>query len=375
MRNGAGVYSLPSGNPVSVGQTITDTLWNTTFQDVANALTQSMSIDGQAVPTNNQNMATFRHTNVGNALLRTDYAAFGQVQDGVCQWLTSVAGTDTITGALSAPVLTALVSGQSFRFQAAGANTTNTVTLNINSLGAKSVKKHGGVAMAPGDIQSGQVIYVVYDGTNFQVVGVYSLVSDSAGNVACPAGFAATTGVFTGLLASSSIILTGSALPTNGWYLPSANTVGLATNSVQRLTCNGTGNIVIANSSSGVPFTVSGEIDDVAGDVRNIQQNSQSAAYTLVISDKGKSIYHPSADTTARVWTIPANASVAFPVGTAVTFINDTGAGTITIAITSDTLKLAGPGTTGSRTLLAGGMATAIKITATSWLISGVGLS
>lgn len=103
--------------------------------------------------------------------------------------------------------------------------------------------------------------------------------------------------------------------------------------------------------------------------------NSQSAAYTLVIGDAGKGILHPSADTTARIWTIPANASVAFPVGTAVTFRNQNGAGVITIAITTDTLRLAGAGTTGSRTLAANGLATAVKETATEWVISGVGLT
>lgn len=104
-------------------------------------------------------------------------------------------------------------------------------------------------------------------------------------------------------------------------------------------------------------------------------QNSQSAAYTLVLTDAGKHIYHPSADTTARTWTIPANSSVAFPIGTAVTFINDTSAGTLTISITTDTLVLAGAGTTGSRTLTANGIATAVKVTSTRWIISGVGLS
>lgn len=102
-----------------------------------------------------------------------------------------------------------------------------------------------------------------------------------------------------------------------------------------------------------------------------ILQNSQSAAYTLVLEDAGKHIYHPSADTTARIWTIPANASVAFPIGTAVTFINDTSAGTLTISITTDTLVLAGAGTTGSRTLTANGIATAVKVTSTRWIISG----
>jgi hypothetical protein len=45
------------------------------------------------------------------------------------------------------------------------------------------------------------------------------------------------------------------------------------------------------------------------------------------------------------------------------------------VAITSDTLVLAGPGTTGSRTLAASGIATATKVTSTRWIIAGVGLT
>lgn len=107
-----------------------------------------------------------------------------------------------------------------------------------------------------------------------------------------------------------------------------------------------------------------------------VRQNSQSTDYTLVLTDGGKHIYHPVADTTARVWTIPANASVAFPIGTVVAFENDIGAGIITVAITTDTLVLVGTvGSTGSRTLASGGSAVALKVTATRWRISGDGLT
>lgn len=109
--------------------------------------------------------------------------------------------------------------------------------------------------------------------------------------------------------------------------------------------------------------------------IREIEQNSQSSAYTLVLGDAGKHILHPSADTTARIFTIPANSSVAYPIGTAITFVNQNAAGTITIAITTDTMRLAGAGTTGSRTLAANGVATALKITSTEWIISGTGLT
>ena len=107
----------------------------------------------------------------------------------------------------------------------------------------------------------------------------------------------------------------------------------------------------------------------------NIPQNSKSAAYTAVLADAQTHILHPSADTTARTFTIPSNASVAFPIGSAITFVNQNGAGSVTIAITTDTMRLAGAGTTGSRTLAANGVATALKITSTEWIISGTGLT
>lgn len=101
--------------------------------------------------------------------------------------------------------------------------------------------------------------------------------------------------------------------------------------------------------------------------------NSQSAAYTLVLGDSGDVILHPSSDNNARTFTIPANASVAFPVGTVITFCNLIN--TVTIAITSDSLIQAGSGGTGSRTLAANGIATAIKVASTTWMISGNGLT
>ena len=107
--------------------------------------------------------------------------------------------------------------------------------------------------------------------------------------------------------------------------------------------------------------------------VISLPQNAQSAAYTLVLSDAGKSIVHPITDNNARTFTIPANGSVAYPVGTAITFINMIN--TVTISITTDTMYLAGTGSTGSRTLAAYGVATAIKVTSTSWIVSGNGLT
>jgi hypothetical protein len=103
--------------------------------------------------------------------------------------------------------------------------------------------------------------------------------------------------------------------------------------------------------------------------------NSHSAAYTTVLADANEILLHPSADTTARTFTIDSNTNVAYPVGTAITFINQHGAGVMTIAITTDAMYLASAGTTGSRTLAANGMATAVKVATNEWIISGTGLT
>ena len=130
---------------------------------------------------------------------------------------------------------------------------------------------------------------------------------------------------------------------------------------------------VLGTPSSG---TLSGcTVDGVdAVGFKNIPQNSKSADYTLVLADSGKHIFHPSTDASIRTYTIPANASVAYPIGTAVVFVNMTSQ-VVSIAITSDTMYLAKDGTTGTRSLAQYGSATALKMTATTWLISGSALS
>ena len=167
-RNGSGTYSLPAGNPVVTGTTISSTWANNTLNDIGNAVTASLAYDGQTVPVANLPMGGFIHTGVGNATVRTNYASAGQVQDGTLSYLTGISGTDTIIA--TAPVsMSALAAGQTFRFIAAGANTTTSVTLNINSIGAKAITKNGTTALAIGDIVSGSIIEVTYDGTEFQI--------------------------------------------------------------------------------------------------------------------------------------------------------------------------------------------------------------
>lgn len=107
---------------------------------------------------------------------------------------------------------------------------------------------------------------------------------------------------------------------------------------------------------------------------RGLPQISQSTNYTASLLDVGKHIIHPSGGGAADTFTIPANSAVPIPVGMTLTFVNDD-SNAVSISINSDTLVLAGSGATGTRTLGANGIATALKITSTRWLISGVNLS
>lgn len=139
------------------------------------------------------------------------------------------------------------------------------------------------------------------------------------------------------------------------------------------LTLQGAGNTGISISATGVATLANG---NQVGYL-NIPQNAQSGNYTLVLADSGKHIYHALGDG-AATYTIPAASSVAFPLGTAITFVN-LSATSISIAITTDTMYLSSAGTTGTRTLAQYGSATAVKVSGVSssgiWIISGSALT
>lgn len=182
-----------------------------------------------------------------------------------------------------------------------------------------------------------------------------------------------------------------SATNVNGTF--TGNLTGNVTGNVSGTAANVTNTVAIANGGTGATtaaaartslgaaasgantditslltstaLTESGTITATTLGFRGIPQNAQGAAYVLVLADQGKHI----AITTGGV-TIPANASVPFPIGaTAVVFNNS--ASPQTIAITSDTLRQAGTTNTGTRTLAAYGLATLVKTAATVWVVSG----
>jgi hypothetical protein len=171
----------------------------------------------------------------------------------------------------------------------------------------------------------------------------------------------------------SSVIVQGNASGTGAVTVESPNTNSNFTITLPAAT----GDLLVSGGALGTPSsgtlsscTVDGT--DAVG-FKNTPVNSQSAAYTAVLADSGKTILHPIADDNPRTFTIPANSSVAYDVGTVLTFVNLIN--TVTIAITTDTMYLANDGATGSRTLAVYGVASAIKVDSTSWIISGNGLT
>jgi len=92
-----------------------------------------------------------------------------------------------------------------------------------------------------------------------------------------------------------------------------------------------------------------------------------------VLTDSGKTVLHTSAST--HTWTIPPNASVAYPVGTIIVLAN-TGSGAVTVSRGSGVaLRIAGTATDKNMTLAQHGIASLFKLDTNNWYISGTGVT
>lgn len=79
-------------------------------------------------------------------------------------------GSSTAYAIAPSPAYTAYAIGQEFTFKATNANTTTTPTLNVNSLGAKTIVTPDGGSILIGQIPANGMVKVVYDGTNMQLL-------------------------------------------------------------------------------------------------------------------------------------------------------------------------------------------------------------
>jgi hypothetical protein len=178
--NGSGTFSRTNG--VNTGSTawqsdrdtgvnITVTRHDTHDQDLANGLTNCVTKDGQTTRTADSPMAGYKHTNVGNATARSNYAATGQVQDGALVWGGTTGGSANARTITLSPAPTAIVPGMRISF-ISGSFNTGATTLNVNGLGAVSIA-YGARALLDGELVTGFVYTVTYTGTSWSLAASY----------------------------------------------------------------------------------------------------------------------------------------------------------------------------------------------------------
>lgn len=149
-RNGSGTFSL-SSTLAPPGTQSNSTTINAIMDDIADALTDSVNVDGTKAWAVNQPMGSHKFTGMAVGSARTDSVALSQVQDGLLYWADGGGTADAIT-ATYAPALTSLSDGQQCFVRATAANATTTPTFAPNGLTARTIKKTGAVALAIGDI-------------------------------------------------------------------------------------------------------------------------------------------------------------------------------------------------------------------------------
>jgi len=86
-------------------------------------------------------------------------------QSGIFTYAADAGANDTYAITL-VPALTAYATGQTIRFKANTANT-GACTINVNALGAKTIKRPDGNDTLTGDIIANRIYDIIYDGTNF----------------------------------------------------------------------------------------------------------------------------------------------------------------------------------------------------------------
>ena len=304
--NGSGTFQInTAGQPVVTGTVISSTAFNALTADLATGLSTCITKDGQTTPSANIPMGGFKITNLANGTNSTDAVNVSQLQSGVTRYL-SVSGTDTLTASLT-PALGAYAAGNAFVFTVANTNTSS-VTINIDSLGAKAITRDGTTALAAGDLVAGEVVIIVYDGTRFQVIN---------------------PNAYTNLRVSGTLDVAGATTLTGA-------------------------------VSSGSTFT------DVYGKVRAIPKSGsdKTTAYTLATTDVGQFI---GVGTSGSI-VIP---DATFSTGDVLSIFNNT-TGNVTLTCSITTAYIAGIDTDkATMTLATRGVATVLFLSGTVCVVSG----
>jgi len=116
----------------------------------------------------------------------------------------TASGTNTYTVSISG--ISSLAEGLSIKVKFTNANT-GTATLNVNSLGTKSIVKSNGNALSSGNIKAGQICHLVYTGSNFQLLGEGGEYGTAqAGDVLSGKTIGTESGIITGTMPNNGAI-------------------------------------------------------------------------------------------------------------------------------------------------------------------------
>lgn len=188
----------------------------------------------------------------------------------------------------------------------------------FNAQGQATSVTSTSIAISGSQITSGSV--AVANGGTGATDAATALTNLGAYPASNPSGYLSTVSLTTNVTGTLPVANGGTGATTL-----TANNVllGNGTSAVQVVAPGTSGNVLTSNGTTWVSSAA-------AGGTVSYPQNAQNGNYTLVLSDAGKHIY--SANTGAQTITIPTNASVAFPIGTLITIVNE---GTTQIALSA----------------------------------------
>lgn len=126
-----------------------------------------------SAPSSNVSQITYHAIPASAAVIGTD-SSNGPIATTPHLLVAPIQCADTSSSAsaytcTTTPSVGSLISGDAFIFSAINQNNGGTATLNVNSIGAKTIKKwQGSSNLAAGDLQAGNAVLLIYDGTNFE---------------------------------------------------------------------------------------------------------------------------------------------------------------------------------------------------------------
>jgi len=338
--NGSGTFVInTAGQPVVANTVISATVFNALTSDLATGLSTCITKDGQTTVTANIPFGNNKITSLGAGTAATDASNMSQVQSTAAKLIT-VTGTDTITGTMS-PALASYAAGQLFYFIANAANT-GAMTINIDGLGAKSITRDGSTALIAGDVNTGEIVVICYDGTRFQMINAANSFGNTTingtltvtGNTGLQANVSITSalsvgGVFavTGAATlGSTLAVTGkSDLPTVSTASMNAAVAVVTTGTVTNLTSTSAS---IASMNAGVALLTNATVTTLTATGASIASanigNLQFTAASIASINAGVAVITNLTATSASIASV--NAGVALLTTATITGLTATGA-------------------------------------------------